>query len=97
MAEHASVVRIIRFRPAPGKRDELVGVLERGAEQIRQLEGCFGIQVCGVRESPEVIASISRWASQAALDQFLQTSQQQRADLNSLAAEPPTTEHLTPV
>ena len=98
MAEHASVVRIIRFEPAPGKRDELVTQLERGAEGIRQLEGCFGVQICTIRETPGVVASISRWASQSALDQFLESTATQRAELaSSLAARPPEVEHFTPV
>ncbi len=97
MAEHASVVRVIRIKPAPGKRDELVALLERGAEQIRQLEGCFGVQVCTVREAPDEVASISRWSSQAALDNFLRASEPQRGELNALAAGAPVTEHLTPI
>lgn len=97
MAEHASVIRVIRFKPAAGKRDELVSVLEQGAEQIRQLEGCFGVQICAVREAPDEVASISRWASQSALDAFLRSSEQQRGGLNNLAAAPPVLEHLTPI
>ena len=97
MAEHASVVRIIRFQPGEGKRDELIARLEAGAAQIRQLEGCFGVQVCTIRESPGLVASISRWASQAALDQFLTTSSSQRAEIDTLATGQPSTEHLTPV
>lgn len=97
MAEHASVVRIIRVKPTAGKRDELISVLERGAEQIRQMQGCFGVQVCAIREAPDEVASISRWASQAALDEFLRVSASQRGDLNALASAPPVTEHLVPV
>jgi quinol monooxygenase YgiN len=97
MAEHASVVRIIRFKPAANKRQELVAFLERGAEQIRQMDGCFGVQICAVREAPDEVASISRWASQGALDEFLRASEGQRGDLNALAAAPPVTEHLTPI
>ena len=70
MAEHASVIRVIRFKPADGKRDELISTLERGAEQIRQMQGCFGVQVCTIQEAPDEVASISRWASQSALDEF---------------------------
>jgi quinol monooxygenase YgiN len=97
MAEHASVIRVIRFKPAPGKRDELVSTLERGAEQIRQMDGCFGVQVCAVREAPDEVASISRWASQSALDEFLRASETQRAGLNALASAPPVSEHMTPI
>lgn len=97
MAEHAAVVRVIRFKPAEGKRDELVAFLERGAEQIREMPGCFGVQICAVREAPDEVASISRWASQSALDEFLRSSEQERGSLNNLASAPPTLEHLTPL
>jgi quinol monooxygenase YgiN len=94
MAEHATVVRVLRMKPGPGKRTELISRLEAGAEQIRQLEGCFGVQICAIREAPEEVASISRWASQAALDAFLRGSEPQRSDLYELAAGPAAIEHF---
>src|SRR5438105_3132627 len=94
MAEHASIVRLTRFQPASGKRDELIRRLIEGAEGIRELEGCFGAQICTVRENPDVIVAISRWASQAAVDNFLRTTETQRAELAKLAAGPPASEHL---
>ena len=97
MAEHASIVRLTRFQPASGQRDELIRRLVEGAEGIRQMEGCFGAQICTVRESPDVIVAVSRWAGQAALDRFLQQSESRRADLANLAASPPATEHLISV
>jgi quinol monooxygenase YgiN len=97
MAEHANVVRLTRFQPAAGKRDELIRRLEEGAEGIRQMEGCFGAQICTSREQPEVIVAISRWASQAAVDQFLRESEAQRAEVARLAGAPPSSEHLTSV
>jgi len=97
VAEHATVIRVIRFKPAAGKRDELASFLQRGAEQIRQMDGCFGVQICSVREAPDEVASISRWASQSALDEFLRATESQRGDLNALASAPPVTEHLTPI
>ena len=97
MAEHATIVRLTRFQPAAGKRDELIRRLEEGAAGIRQLEGCFGAQICTVREDPDAIVAISRWANQAAVDQFLQTTATQRADVASLTAVPPSSEHLISV
>jgi len=97
MAEHASVIRILRLKPASGKRDEMMSRLEQGAEGIRQQEGCFGVQVCTVRESPDELAVISRWASQSALDAFLNNSDPQRGGINALAAGELVTEHLTPI
>jgi len=66
MAEHASVVRITRFEPVPGKRDELVTQLERGAEGMRQLEGCFGVQICTIRETPGTATQRAELASSLA-------------------------------
>jgi quinol monooxygenase YgiN len=97
VAEHATVIRIIRVKPAAGKRDELLAALERGAEQIRQMQGCFGVQVCTIREAPDEVASISRWASQSALNEFLRATEPQRGELSALAAGAPVTEHLTPI
>jgi quinol monooxygenase YgiN len=98
VAEHASVIRVTRFQPAPGKREELVRRLEEGAEQMRQMDGCFGSQICASDQSSEAIVAVSRWASRAALDQFVQQSATQRNDVaQQLASGPPTSEHLTPI
>ena len=50
-----------------------------------------------MREAPDEVASISRWASQSALDAFLKASDSQRGGLNALAAGAPVTEHLAPI
>jgi quinol monooxygenase YgiN len=92
MAEHANVVRVARFRPAPGRRDELLNRLLSGVDGIRQRDGCFGAQVCSLRQDPDIIAIISRWASNAALDQFLSDTAAQRAEAATLTTEAPTTE-----
>lgn len=92
MAEHANVVRMARFRPATGRREELVNRLQRGVDSIRQRDGCFGAQICTVREDPDVVVVLSRWADQAALEQFLADTTAQRREAEALTAEPPTTE-----
>jgi quinol monooxygenase YgiN len=92
MAEHANVIRIARYRPTADKRKEL---LNGGVGRLREMEGCFGAQVCVSRETPDTIAVISRWASQAAVDQFLQATATLRSEADQLAAA--TTEHFTPV
>jgi quinol monooxygenase YgiN len=94
MAEHANIIRVVRFQPAPGKRDELVNRLETGVEGIRQMEGCFGAQICAVREAPDVLVAISRWASQSAVDRFLENTTSERAEAAALAAQPPAAEHF---
>src|SRR6266545_4170906 len=80
MAEHANVVRMARFRPAAGRREDLLSRLKNGVDGIRQRDGCFGAQICTLREVPDTIVVISRWESQAALDQFLSDTTAQRAE-----------------
>jgi quinol monooxygenase YgiN len=90
--EHASIVRVARFRPAAGQRDALLNRLQGGVDGIRQRDGCFGAQICGLREEPETIAVISRWSNQAALDSFLAESADQRAGASAFTQGPATTE-----
>ena len=97
MAEHARVVRVTHFKPAPGKRDELAQKLETLSDSIRPMEGCFGVQVCSVREAPELLAVISRWASQSALDKLRSSNTVNMAELTALLAEPQKTEHFEPL
>src|ERR1041384_6741989 len=93
VAEHASVIRVTRFQPAPGKRDELGRRLEAGAEQMRHMDGCFGSQICASDQSSDAVVAVSRWASRAALDQFVQQSAAQRNEAaQQLASGPPTSE-----
>jgi quinol monooxygenase YgiN len=92
MAEHANVVRVARFHPAQGGREEVVNRLQSGIDGIRQRDGCFGAQICTVREDPDVIVIVSRWVSQAALDQFLSDTVDQRAQAAALLSEPAKTE-----
>jgi quinol monooxygenase YgiN len=95
MAEHAAVIRIARYRPAEGKRDELLKRLQDGTHQIREMEGCFGAQICSSNQSPDSLVAVSRWASQAAVDRFLSETSTQRSELAPLISGAPATEHLT--
>jgi quinol monooxygenase YgiN len=97
VAEHASVVRVTHFQPASGKRQELTAALQSMADAIRSAEGCFGVQVCAVRELPDVVAIISRWSDQGSLDRVLQGSAVDMSKVESLVSSPPASEHLTPV
>ena len=92
MAEHANVVRIARFRPAPGRHEELVNRLQSGVDGIRDRDGCFGAQICTLREDPDSVVVISRWENETALEQFLSDTAAQRSEAAALTAEPPTTE-----
>ncbi len=73
MAEHAIVIRVSHFQPASGKREQLVEQLEALSATIRSMDGCFGVQVCSIREAPEPVVVVSRWANQAALDRLMQS------------------------
>jgi|SRR5579872_4566428 len=95
MAEHAAVIRIARYQAAAGKRDELLKILQDGTNQIREMEGCFGAQICSSNQSSDALVAVSRWASQAAVDNFLTQSASQRAQLSGLISGQPQTEHLT--
>ena len=95
MAEHATVIRVVRYVPAQGKRDEVQKRLQDGAQQIREMEGCFGAQICSSNQSPDTLVAVSRWASQAALDRFLNESSSTRGQLAELLSGAPVQEHLT--
>ena len=62
MSDHARVIRVLVLRPAAGKHADLLRVVQEAAERGRQIEGCFGVQVCDVREDPGDVCVISRWA-----------------------------------
>jgi len=97
MAEHASVIRVTHFQPLPGKHDELIARMQSGVAAIRVADGCFGVQMCDVRESPDLVAVVSRWVNQAALDVILNAGMMDLNVIKDLIAAPPTSEHLIPV
>ena len=97
MAEHATVLRIARYQPAQGQRDELLKRLQEGAQQLRDTDGCFGAQICTSRDSPDALVAVSRWASQAAVDRFLSETSSQRGELGPLTTGAPSVEHLTSI
>jgi quinol monooxygenase YgiN len=70
MAEHAHLVRVTEFQPRDGKRDAAVAEMHALVEEFRNLEGCFGAQVCSVQEDGGSLAVISRWESQQALEKL---------------------------
>jgi quinol monooxygenase YgiN len=88
---------VARFQPLPGKQDELIARIKPSVEAMRSGDGCFGVQVCTVRETPGVVAVISRWANQAALDAILNAGILDQNVIKDLVTGPPTTEHLIPV
>jgi quinol monooxygenase YgiN len=94
MAENATVIRVSHFESAPGKRDDLKARLNQGLAELRASEGCFGAQICTVREKPNAFAVVSRWASGAALDRYLQQRTANVAALADVLAQAPQVEHF---
>jgi quinol monooxygenase YgiN len=94
MSEHAHVIRVSAFRPAPGRRDELVDVCQALAELARVADGCFGAQVCQVSERPDDVAVVSRWRDRSALDSFTGPRTEDALHrLDGLLGEAPATSH----
>jgi len=44
MAEHAGLIQLITFRPAPGRRDEVLALCAETQERAAAADGCFGAQ-----------------------------------------------------
>jgi quinol monooxygenase YgiN len=98
MAEHAAVIDISRYYPAPGKRDELLAAMKRMAERAAASKGCFGAQACESDQDRDALVAVSRWDSQSSLDGFAQSPDfvTEREQLSSLLAKSAQREHLRP-
>jgi quinol monooxygenase YgiN len=94
---HARVIRVARFQPLPGKHDELITRIKPGVEAMRTGDGCFGVQVCNVREAAGIVVVVSRWANQAALDVILNAGILNQNTIKDLVTGPPSIEHYVPV
>ena len=70
MTEHASMIQVITFRPAPGRRDEVLAVCAEAQQRAAAAEGCFGAQTCTVDEDPDAVVAISRWRDRPSLEAF---------------------------
>jgi quinol monooxygenase YgiN len=67
MTEHAHVIRVAKYRPLPGRDDELRQALTALATGMRGAPGLFGAQVCRVTEDPELLALVARWEHERAM------------------------------
>jgi quinol monooxygenase YgiN len=67
MAEHAHVVRVAKYRPQPGADQDLRQALHALAAGMRGVPGLFGAQVCRLNEDSAVLALISRWEDEQAM------------------------------
>src|SRR5438105_900498 len=46
MPEHAAIIDVSRYYPAPGKREELLAAMQTLASSASSRPGCFGAQAC---------------------------------------------------
>lgn len=99
MEEHAVVLDVSRYRPAEGKREEMVTEMKKIATRASEAEGCFGAQVCTSNSDKGALIAVSRWRSRQALEKFSN-------EIQSIAARDKLTllldgraqhEHLTPL
>jgi quinol monooxygenase YgiN len=70
MAEHAGLIQVITFQPAPGRRDELLALCADTQERAAAADGCFGAQTCTVDDDPDAVVAISRWRDRHSLEAF---------------------------
>jgi quinol monooxygenase YgiN len=99
MAEHAAVINVSRYRPATGKRSDLLAAMKRMADRATEAKGCFGAQACESDQDREDLIAISRWESAHALDEFSKTaaSISEREHLKSLVSGETRRENLQPL
>ena len=70
MTEHAGLIQVTTFRPAPGRRDEVLALCAETQQRAAAADGCFGAQTCTVDEDPDAVAAISRWRDRRSLEAF---------------------------
>jgi quinol monooxygenase YgiN len=70
MTEHAGLIQVITFRPAPGRRDEVLALCAETQERAAAADGCFGAQTSTVDEDPDAVVAISRWRDRHSLEAF---------------------------
>jgi quinol monooxygenase YgiN len=70
MTEHAGLIQVTTFRPAPGRRDDVLTLCAQTQERAAVADGCFGAQTCTVDEDPDAVAAISRWRDRHSLEAF---------------------------
>jgi quinol monooxygenase YgiN len=70
MTEHAGLIQVTTFWPAPGRRDEVLAFCAETQERAAAADGCFGAQTCTVDGDPDAVAAISRWRDRRSLEAF---------------------------
>ena len=99
MPEHAAVVNVSRYRPASGKRADLMAAMKRMAARAADTKGCFGAQACESDQDKEDLIAVSRWESLQALEAFSSdaASVAEQEHLKGLLAGQARRENLRPV
>ncbi len=70
MTEHAGLIQVITFQPAPGRRDQVLALCADTQERAAAADGCFGAQTCTVDDDPGAVVAISRWRNRHSLEAF---------------------------
>ena len=70
MTEHACLIQVTTFRPAPGRGDEVLALCAETQQRAAAADGCFGAQTCAVDEDPDAVVAISRWRDRHSLEAF---------------------------
>jgi len=70
MTEHAGLIQVTTFRPAPGRRDEVLALCAETQQRAAAADGCFGAQTCTVDDDPGAVVAISRWRDRHSLEAF---------------------------
>ena len=99
MADHARVINVSRYRPAPGKRHDLMSAMKKMAERASKAKGCFGAQACESNRDREDLVAVSRWESEQALHEFSSTADSvaEQEHLKNLLAGQAQRENLRPL
>lgn len=99
MPEHATVVRVAHLTTNTDSRDQVESVAGEIADRARDVQGCFGAQVCRVKENPDELVLISRWESEEALAAAVAdpSYRQAASELEAVVAGPLRTENYISV
>jgi quinol monooxygenase YgiN len=69
VAANDALVVVLRFIPAPGRRDDLLAAVSAGVRRVHQVRGCL---LYTLREEDDgALLLIEKWASRDDLDAFL--------------------------
>jgi quinol monooxygenase YgiN len=98
MAEHAGLIQVTTFRPAPGRRDELLALCAETQDRAAAADGCFGAQTCTVDEDPDAVVAVSRWRDRHSLEAFQAAEGGSPASrIGDVLTDTPVTRQYTPV